>query len=142
MEKRMKYGRALLLSFIAGLATYSFLFHSSWCSHAQTKEAAMHISTPDLLGLFDKNEVVFDREYLNKVVSMQGVVKKIKKIDGEDYILYLGRDPDQGPSVRCSLDSLYNHAPLPVKTGDSITLSGTCAGRLMDIILIQCIIKK
>ena len=96
----------------------------------------------DLSSLYNKPETSFDEEYLNKVLLMHGIVKKIQKKDGENYVLYLGNDPEHGPSIRCSLDALYDRAPLQVRTGDSITLKGTCAGRLMDIVLIQCIIEK
>jgi hypothetical protein len=141
MHKRMKYGWTLLLSFVAGLATYFLLFHSSWCPDTRLKDAAVQISPRDLLHVFDKNEAAFDREYLNKVLSVRGVIKKIKKSGADNITLYLGKDPEQGPSISCSLDSLYNH-PALLKPGDSVTIRGTCAGRLMDIILIQCIIEK
>ncbi len=142
MGKRMKYGWLLLLSFVAGLATYFLLFHPSWCSRARLKDAAVQITPHDLLYVSDKNEAVFDRDYLNKVLSVRGVIKKVKMNRADDYTLYLGNDPEQAPSVRCSLDSLYNPFPILLKPGDSVTVRGTCAGRLMDIILIQCIIEK
>jgi hypothetical protein len=142
MGKRMKYGGALLLSFVAGLATYGLLFHSSWCSDTRLKDAALQISTRDLIGVFDKSEELFDKEYLNKTLSVSGIIKKIRKNEGKPYTLYLGDDPDEGPSVSCSLDSFYNDSPLSLKTGDKVTLTGICAGRLMDIILVQCIIEK
>jgi hypothetical protein len=142
MRKRKKYGSILLLSFVAGLATYAVLFHPSWCSHSKLKDAVMQISPQDLLAVSDKSETLFDREYLSKVLSVHGIIKKIKKNEGEHYTLYLGNDPATGPSVSCSLDSLYNHSRLPFKPGDGVTLRGTCAGRLMDIMLIQCVIEK
>jgi len=138
----MKYGGALLLSFVAGLATYGLFFHSSWYLDTRLKDAAIPISPQDLIGVFDKSEELSDKEYLNKVVSVSGIIKKIRKNEGDHYTLYLGNDPDQGTSVRCSLDSLYDDPPLFLKTGDKVTLRGICAGRLMDIILIECIIEN
>lgn len=138
----MKYGWTLLLSFVAGLATYCLFFHSSWCSHSGPKDAAIQIAPRDLLHIFNKNELSFDRDYLNKVLSVHGVIKKIKKNEADHYTLYLGNDPEKGPSISCSLDSRYDHSPFLLKTGDSVAIRGSCAGRLMDIILIQCIIEK
>ncbi len=142
MEKRMKYRMTLLLSFVAGLAIYCLLFHSSWCSDPRLKDATVKISSGDLLANFNESEAFFDREYLSKVLSVRGIIEKIKKDRKDQYILYLGKDPEKGPSVACSLDSLYNHSSLALRPGDGVTLRGICAGRLSDIILIQCIIEK
>lgn len=132
----------LVLSFVAGSAIYCLLFHSSWCPDTRLKDATIKISSQDLLVNFDKSEASFDREYLSKVLSVRGIIEKIKKDERDHYTLYLGKDPEKGPSVACSLDSLYDHSPLPFKPGEDVSLRGTCAGRLMDIIIIQCIIEK
>lgn len=138
----MKYRTTLLLSFVAGLAIYCLFFHSSWCRGNQIKDAALKISSKDLMANFDKSEAFFDREYLSKVLSVGGVIEKIKKDETDHYTVYLGRNPEKGPAIACSLDSLYDHSTLGFKPGDGITLRGTCAGRLSDIILTQCIIEK
>jgi hypothetical protein len=142
MEKRIKYRVTLVISFVAGLAIYCLLFHSSWCTATRLKDATIKISSKDLLVNFDQSEASFDREYLTKVLSVRGVVEKVKKDERDHYTLYLGKDPEKGPSIACSLDSLYDHSPLMLRPGDDITLRGTCVGRLTDIILIQCIIEK
>jgi hypothetical protein len=142
MEKRIKYGIALLLLLMAGLAIYGYLHHLPGGSPLPLKEADISIAARDLVSVFDKNETLSDRKYVYKVLSVRGVIKKIRKNEDGNYIIYLGSNPEPGPSVSCSLDSLYNSHSLSLKAGDSATIRGTCAGRLTDVVLIQCIIEK
>ena len=100
------------------------------------------ISSARLASSFDSNEALSDSLYLYKVISVRGVVQKIVRRDPGGYILTLdGRTPGKA-AVDCHLDSIYNNRYLPLRNGDSVSLRGTCAGRLFNVILMQCIIEK
>ena len=100
------------------------------------------VKAADLSSSFDSNEVLSDSLYLYKVLSVRGAVQKIVRRESGNYVISLdGRGPGRAV-VDCHLDSVYNARYLSLRNGDSVTLRGTCAGRLLNVILMQCIIEK
>jgi len=143
MEKRIKYGSSLLFFLIAGLALYGYFYHiSGHSTDLLNKEADIHVSAGDLIGISNNNESLFNHHYLYRVISVKGIVKGYGKSETGAYVIRLGTNPDlPALSVNCNLDSMYNHWGLPVRAGDSCTIQGTCAGQLKNVILVQCIIR-
>jgi hypothetical protein len=150
MEKRIKYGTILLTFLITSLLIYGYFYHVSGDSPVPVK-ADMHMSAKELIGLADKDEALFDRQCLNKILSVGGIVKEIKRSRSGNYILSLelspatpsaGTEADSSFFINCSFDSLYDRSSLSLKPGDSCSIRGACAGHLANIILLQCIIEK
>ncbi|HTI11568.1 MAG TPA: hypothetical protein VL832_23500 [Puia sp.] len=141
MEKRIKYGTTLLLLLITGLLVYGYFYHLSGGMAAPAK-ADIKVSARELINLADKNEARFDQLYLYKTLSVGGMIKDIIRSKSGSYTLLLGGNPSIPTSISCPLDSIYNSHSLSLRKGDSCSLRGTCAGRLADIILVQCIIEK
>ncbi|MES1159269.1 MAG: hypothetical protein ABUM51_00785 [Bacteroidota bacterium] len=141
MEKRIKYGTTLLLLLISGLLVYGYFYHLSGGRTSPAK-ADSKVTARDLISLADKNEALFDRLYLYKTLSVGGVIKDIERSKSGSYTLSLGGDTNIPTSINCPLDSLYNSRTLSLRKGDSCSVRGTCAGRLADISLVQCIIEK
>jgi hypothetical protein len=96
----------------------------------------------ELISRYDSNEPGTNDQYLNKILSVSGVIKSISKTDSGGYALYLGSHTDLPVAIYCSLDSLYNPHRLFLRPGDSTIIRGTCFGRVHDIIMTQCIIEK
>jgi hypothetical protein len=141
MEKRIKYGTILLIFLITSLLIYGYFYHISGDNPVAAK-ADIKISARDLIDLADKDGPLFDRRYLYKILSVGGVIKDIQRGKSGNYTLSLGGYPGTLSSISCSLDSLYNRRNLSLKTGDSCSVRGTCAGHLADIVLVQCIVEK
>ena len=141
MQRRTKYGIYLLVFLIAGLSLYGLL-HQFYSSGKTLTPADAHVTAPGLVATFRRNEGVADSLYLYKVVSITGVLRELVDNGPGDYILRLAGDGDDAPVVDCHLDSLYNRDELALRVGDSVTLRGTCAGRWLNITLVQCIIEK
>ncbi|HEY6899088.1 MAG TPA: hypothetical protein VI233_00535 [Puia sp.] len=96
----------------------------------------MFIDAAGLAHSFESNEQAADSLYLYKIVSVRGVVERVMKRESGGYEVVLGGKVD------CNLDTMYNCRYLSLRNGDSVTLRGTCAGRLLNVILMQCIIEK
>ncbi|HEY4063495.1 MAG TPA: hypothetical protein VGM30_16425 [Puia sp.] len=141
MERRIQYGIFLLLSLIIGLTLYGLFFRSTSDPVVLT-HADARVGARDLAVAFDSQGDLSDSLYLYKVLSVSGVLKKIRKDPSGNYTAFLGDRSSTTAFVSCHLDSLYNHKHLSLKTGDSITIRGTCANHLTDVILLQCIIEK
>lgn len=141
MEKRIKYGTILLTCLIISLLVYGYFYHIFGDAPVPAK-ADRSISAHDLIALADTNESLFNHQCLDKILSVGGVIKDIKRGKSGNYVLSLGVGPAIPPFISCSLDSLYNHRHLSLKTGDSCSIRGRCKGHLENIILAQCIIEK
>jgi hypothetical protein len=141
MHKRIKYGIFLLLLLATGLSIYGLFFHSTSDSKVAAK-ADVHIGAGDLAAAFDNHESLSDSLYLYKVLSVSGIVRKIRKNRSGNYTISLGDRTSITAAVSCIFDSTYNHRHIPVMTGDSLTIWGTCAGHLADVVMVQCIMEK
>jgi hypothetical protein len=141
MEKRTKYAAALLICILSSILIVGY-FNYLVGDGAVAAIADYRISAHNLISLADSGQSTFDRRYLDKIFSVTGVIKDIKKNNSGSYIVSLGGNTSQPSSINCILDSLYNRRPLPLAAGDSCSIRGTCAGHLSDIILVECIIEK
>lgn len=141
MHKRIKYGIFLLLLLATGLFIYGFFFHSTPDSKVAAKPD-VHIGAGDLATAFDTHEGLSDSLYLYKVLSVSGIVRKIRKNRSGNYTIFLGDRTSATAVVSCIFDSTNNHLIIPLMTGDSLTIWGTCAGHLTDVVMVQCIIGK
>ena len=137
MLHRPKYVIGMLLM-LASLGTGC---HSTPGSAPMTK-ADGFLSSTQLSSSFDNNETLSDSLYLYKVLSVHGTIQKIVRRESGSYVITLDSRTPCRTMVDCTLDSIYNSRYLPLNDGDSITLRGTCAGRLLNVLLMECIIEK
>jgi len=141
MEKRVKLGGIVLLSLIAGFFIYEYFYPRPGTSPTVSTKASIPVLAGDLIGLCDKDEASFNHQYLYRILSVRGVVRKMKKNKAGITVL-LGGGPALPEFVSCTLDTLYNSRQPDFQIGDSCTIQGNCAGCLKDVILVQCIIEK
>lgn len=141
MERRTRYGIILLIGLIAGLSLYG-LFTRLYGGGKAVAGANVHIPASVLAASFEGNEALADRLYLYKIVSVSGVVRQLVTDPSGNTIARLTGDRQGKALVDCHLDSLYRQAASTLRTGDSVTIRGTCAGRWVNVLLLQCIIEK
>jgi len=142
MQLRSIYGVSILLFLLSGLLIVNTFCGENTATPPPLVKADVFINSGELAASFDSNEVLSDSLYLYKVLSVRGIIKKILKKESGNYVITLGDQVPGKPVVDCHLDTIYNRRILPLKNGDSIVLRGTCAGRLLNVILMQCIIEK
>lgn len=141
MQRRTKYGILLSLFLLSGLLIYGF-FCRFYPRPAPLVKADIFVSPDSLTASFDSNEALSDSLYLYKVLSVRGSITKILKRESGNYTITLGHETPGRSVVDCNLDTIYNHQLLSFTNGDSVTIRGTCAGRLQNVVLMQCIIEK
>jgi len=141
MERRTRFGIILLIGLIAGLSIYG-LFTQLYGGGGTLARANVQIPASVLAASFEGNETLADSLYLYKIVSVSGVVRQLITDASGNTIARLAGDWQGKALVDCRLDSLYRQTDLPLRTGDSVTIRGTCAGRWVNVLLLQCIIEK
>jgi hypothetical protein len=133
-------GFFLLLGLIMGLSICGLIYHL--LARQPLSPPDMVLSAPALTDAYDNGEGHADSLYLYKKLSVRGALYRLHKNESGQYVATLnGRYPGR-TAVDCILDSLYTPTPPEVKRGDTITIRGRCAGRSLNVILIQCIIEK
>jgi hypothetical protein len=141
MERRTKYGIFFLVVLIAGLGLYGIIHRVSE-GNKVLAQADIHITAQGLMASFEGGEELADSLYLYRVVSVSGIFRQLIDDGSGKFIIRLSGDGSGKTMVDCHLDSLYTRDDLLLRTGDSVTIRGTCAGRWTNIILLQCIIEK
>lgn len=110
-------------------------------SSAKKEETAIEISAFDLWAAYDENEVNADNLYGSKILSVTGSVTEIGKdiVTDTPYVLLKAGDTYGIYSVQCYFQNTMEADKLvSLKDGDTITLTGKCTGRTLNVILSNC----
>ena len=87
------------------------------------------LNAPDVVKALDENRMKFDLQHKNKAMTIHGEVAKIEEKQGK-YILSLSNGekiPNPFKVIECSFDK--PDELLELKTGDSVSVSGTYKGK-------------
>jgi len=141
MERRTKYGIFFLVFLIAGLGLYGILQQAYGVDKILTP-ADVHITASGLTASFVGDEERADSLYLYRVVSVRGFFQQLIDDRSGNYIVRLSGDKSGKAMVDCHLDTTYTREDLLLRTGNSVTIRGTCVGRWANVTLVQCIIEK
>jgi hypothetical protein len=145
MEKRIRSGIILMLPLIMGLAVYGWISHFSEAGPAAIRQADAEIDARALVDLSNHNEALFNQEYLYKTLSVSGIIREIRRGTPSgpgDYTISLAGISGLPGVVKCCMDSTYDRHESGLMAGDSVVIRGTCAGRFMDVILLECILER
>ncbi len=108
--------------------------------------AQVTMQANELIAAFEQNEVTANAKYLDKIIAVKGIVKKVEE-DERGYISFILGDEGSMSSVRCSMDSVHVKDIVHVKDGADVTIKGACTGfnadELLgsDVILNRCVIE-
>lgn len=92
----------------------------------------------DLIKAFESNESLANDVYLNKIISLSGIVESISE-DSLEITVYL-KEKDAKSGIICSFDRDANISDI-VK-GVRIQIKGKCTGYLMDVIMNKCSVEQ
>ena len=142
MSQHPKYAIGIVSILLLAGSLVTGLFCHPHPGSAPITKAEGFVSSAQLSSSFDSNEALSDSMYLYKVLSVRGIIQKIVRRESGNYVITLDGPIPGRAVVDCNLDSIYNKRYLSLRNGDSVTLRGTCAGRLLNVILMQCIIEN
>jgi len=100
--------------------------------------ADFEISASDLVKDFSDNEEMATKKYVDKILVVRG---QIKEINTSASTLFLdGSDPLT--TITCSLYADEANQLKKIKLGDLVQVKGKCTGKLIDIIMNNCILTE
>ena len=101
-------------------------------------EADVHITATELYNDFQRDENLANKKYLNKVIEVTGNVSDVQNVNGSTIIL-LSSGGDMG-GISCQLTNDKNNKT-DIKKSTTIRVKGKCSGFLMDVNLVDCVLK-
>jgi hypothetical protein len=136
MRKRYFFAVGILLLFIAAWGIYKVTLPHR---NAAGEQAVATLTAKNLFDEFQTSENVANKKWVGKVIEVSGNISSV--IESGNYIsIDLRASADGG--VNCSLLKKDLDPGNNFKPGDSITIKGKCTGFLMDVNLVDCVVKK
>lgn len=118
----------LVLAFSYGYLQYNKPRRSASGSHTERI-----IDARTLFHDFQMNETQAGTKYLNKVIEVNGVVADIDSSGGNIAILL---STGTAGFINCAMNSRLDG----IRMNNEIRIKGKCAGYMMDVILVDCVV--
>jgi hypothetical protein len=136
MRKKYIFGIIIIVLFLVGLGVYKvYKPHQN----VSGEDAVASLSAQDLYHEFQTDENTANKKWVGKVIEVSGIVSSVNETDS--YVsINLKAAADGG--VNCSVLKKDLSSADHFKNGDSVTVKGKCTGFLMDVNLVDCVMKK
>ena len=134
MRKFIPYLLGLLI--VGGAAAY-YMYNKP---HKEAADivADYTMAPADLMADYDKDEAAADAAYLDKVIALEGVVASVNELEkGASLSLETGSELS---TIMCEFES--KEAMKGIQPGQKIKVKGFCTGKLMDVVLVRCVIEE
>lgn len=142
--------KALIVIVIAvvliGAAVYYFVYNKPH-RNIISEEAAYSLPSSEIYNAFTTNPDDANTKYLNKVVSVTGIVTDVAEINDNEVKIVLSADDDMF-GVACSFSDEEAEKAKLMQEGNEVTIKGLCTGYSGDdvmpgdVVLIKCSIQN
>jgi hypothetical protein len=136
MRKIIFFGIGLLLLCLAGWGIYSVLKPHS---NVEGEQAVAKLTAVNLYADFQHDENLANKKWVGKVIEVSGGISSVSEA-GKYISVNLAGTSDG--AVNCSILKKDLGPNDKFNKGDSITIKGKCTGFLMDVNLVDCVVKK
>lgn len=126
----------ILITFIIAIIIGYKLYNKPHVDVSKTA-ANYKLSTNKLIKEFIIDEDMADKKFANKIVEINGTILEISTTNGKGIITLKGNDAN----IICQLNEKENKKIMQLKKDQNVIIKGQCSGYLMDIMLVNCIIK-
>ncbi len=135
--KKLIIGSALLLLVLAGVMLY---MNYDFRAGIAKEEPDYVIDARTLFAEYDADEDAANQKYLGKTIEVSGDINHIDKTT-DPVTISLEAGAVMGNLV-CELSKTVEVDVTGIEEGEKITIKGSCSGKLLDVILVNCIIVE
>ena len=141
MRKKVFFGTGILLFCVLLICVIGWGIYSALKPHrnAEGEQAVATLSASDLYNDFQRSENLANKKWTSKVIEVSGIISSIN--EAGSYVSINLRATDEG-GINCSILKKDLNPDYKINKGDSITIKGKCTGFLMDVNLVDCVVKK
>jgi hypothetical protein len=117
---------------------WGFYLYNKPHTSAEGKSTDATLSADSLYNAFTKNEAAANKVFMNKILEINGTVQDITMSNRRPVVLL---NTGQVGSINCemAIDSAKVFSTL--HKAAQVTIKGKCSGYLMDVNLVDCVIK-
>ena len=138
----MKKKRQIILSAIALCiliaVAYGFYLYSKPHASAENKRTDASLTADSLYNAYAKDETAANKVFSNKILEVTGMVQDITVSNGRPVVM-LGTGQMGGINCEMAMDSTAIFSVL--HKAAQVIIKGKCSGFLMDVNLVDCVIK-
>jgi hypothetical protein len=98
------------------------------------------LQASDFAREFETNESKANAQYLDRPISVHGVINTLQKTDTSTVVFL--NEGNASASVMCLFDEESDKEATKLKRGDSVTIKGICTGYLMDVVMVRCVVDR
>jgi hypothetical protein len=136
MKKKYFLVAGILLLLLTGWAFY--LYHKPH-SNTAGQDTDFRMPAAELYAAFQQDEAGANKKFMGKVIEVNGTVSDIET--GAASINVLISASAQG-GISCSFSTGGMPSPGSIKKGSNRIIKGRCTGFLMDVNLVDCVLKE
>jgi hypothetical protein len=137
MKKKIFIG--VIIAVVAAIAIGVYLFNKPHQSISGDSPAFI-LDAKSLANEYETNEAQANSKYLGKVVEVSGSIsEKVKDSKGKITLTLQGADLS---GVGCEFEPGAQKELSDLHEGEKVIVKGICTGVLMDVVLVDCVIKK
>lgn len=138
MKGKKKYiALGIILLITVGLFI-GFSLYNKPHVNIKTAKPDVIVTAQGLLESYQKDELLANANYVDKVVEVSGEIHEIKIENGNSIIVL--KDTNGISNIRCHMAPEENLKVLKLKKEGTITVKGVCTGYLLDVIMVRCIL--
>ncbi len=104
-------------------------------------EPMLELTAEDLISYLELHKNTNDKQYLEKVIAIKGVVKEINNLNERHTILLKG-GKDDATLIICDMNPSQSIEFKKLKPGDTVNVKGIYKGFLKDVVLLNCVIAN
>lgn len=120
---------------LAGALTVVYKFNKP---HPSVGNPDYFLTANELIAEFEEDELSANKKYVGRAVEVKGIITDVAEKE-HGFVLFLG-DSSVVSRVNCTLRDVNGIMAYGLRAGDPLTVRGICTGRLLDVVLIDCII--
>jgi hypothetical protein len=136
MRKIIFFGIGLILICAAGWGIYKV---TKPHQNVEGEQAVATLTAENLYHQFVSTENIANKKWIGKVIEITGIISSVNET-GNYISVNLAASPEGG--INCSVLKSEMEMPDMLKKGNPIVIKGKCTGFLMDVNMVDCVIKK
>lgn len=137
-----KWPLVILIIVLIGIAggIYAWREYNRRMPGTADLKATASKKAPELVKEFESDENKANKNYNDKVVSVNGTIVKVERNDSTQTVILAGESDMAG--VVCQFEPAHNKQLESLKPGQAVKIKGVCTGALMDVILVRCVLDE
>ena len=137
MKKRQTILSLAVLCLLIGVA-YGLYLYNKPHANAGGKSTEASLSADSLYKAYSNDEPAANKNFLNKILEVKGVVQDITMSNRRPVLLL---NTGQPGSINCQMAMDSADVFSVLHKASQVTVKGKCSGYLMDVNLVDCVIK-